>query len=1006
MATSATIAAKLTLNSKGFQQGIDQAISKAERFKSKMGAIGKKVTQIGGTMTAGLTVPIIGAGVAMVNAASDLKESAGAVETIFGDASKAVLEFSDTAATSVALSSAQFNQLAAVSGSLLQNLGYDADQAGLETIKLTERAADMAAVFNTDVSQALEAIQSGLKGEMNPLEQFGVKLNMASVKAKALAMGLGETTVDLVKLEKAQIAYEKSTAGLSKAIAEFGENSLEARDAASKQAVALRRLDKALEGDTGKLTDYAKAQAVLAIIMEQTERISGTFAKEQDGVAGSIKTLKAQIRSQAEILGQELLPYVAKAVNYFRDLTVKFSKLSPEQKRVILGVLGIVAAVGPLLLILGTLITSVGSVVGVIGTLAGGGGLLALLGPLALVGVAVGGLWHAWEKNLGNIQERVESFVYKVRNSFEHLFEAGAFSSEFGESLTLFFGEAAQDTIFAIQDKFEKFFKETLFDKINIKEIFSPIFEKIKTVFEDFISSDFGAAGAAAMTAVLPVIFGPLGMIGSTIIRTITGGGGIDLSKVLDSEGLQKAKDKALEVFDAIKEGFSKIKTSGLGGKLAVLWAVLKTGFIVVKSIAISIGQALGPSFKAFWEALKKNLPAVQQLFQKWWGIIKPILTVLGVILLVVLSVVVGVFRGIMDSVGMAMPYIIGFFDAIYTFIGGVINVVKGFGQIITGIFTLDWDMFKEGWVTLATGAGEIVEGLWGAIKNATLAGIYAVIGLVFGFVTGIYEFFKNLFDQLVGHSLIPDMLNAIVLAFVNFIKNVVERIKLFMARLKTLWTVGLAAIKFKFQQFKNLIIGYVTNLIERMKILWTVGLAAIKWKIQEFKNNIIMKMEELMTTLRNKWSNGWENLKSVAGDAADWLKNKIISVFSAIKDAITGLIGKLANLKEKFNGLKGLKDLFGGLKLPDMNNMKLPSWLTPGSPTPLELGLKGINKEMGTLGKMNMPTLQSAAPVNTSTSGGGSTQINIEVNNPLPRSTEESVNRELKKLSYLGVLA
>ncbi len=57
-------------------------------------------------------------------------------------------------------------------GALLQNMGMGLDATADNTTKLTQRAADMASVFNVDVSEALGAIQAGLRGEADPLERF------------------------------------------------------------------------------------------------------------------------------------------------------------------------------------------------------------------------------------------------------------------------------------------------------------------------------------------------------------------------------------------------------------------------------------------------------------------------------------------------------------------------------------------------------------------------------------------------------------------------------------------------------------------------------------------------------------------------------------------------------------------------------------------------------------------------------------------------------------------
>ena len=62
----------------------------------------------------------------------------------------------------------------------------------------------MASVFNTSVPVALEAIQAGLRGEADPLERFGVGMSDAAVKAKAMALGPAKTEKGLTAQDKAQ----------------------------------------------------------------------------------------------------------------------------------------------------------------------------------------------------------------------------------------------------------------------------------------------------------------------------------------------------------------------------------------------------------------------------------------------------------------------------------------------------------------------------------------------------------------------------------------------------------------------------------------------------------------------------------------------------------------------------------------------------------------------------------------------------------------------------------
>ena len=324
MTTAATITARLTLDSADYDRGMKGAEKKASSLQNKLKSVGSTMASVGTKLTAGLTVPLVAAGGAMVKAASDLEESGNAVNVVFGDAKGILEDYAKTVSTTAGLSRAEFNQISAVTGAFLKNVGFNAAEAAKQTITLTERAADMASIFNTDVSQALNAIQSGLKGEFNPLEQFGVKLNAAAIEAKAMAMGLADAN--------------------------------------------------------GEIDDAAKAQAALALVMEQTDQFAGDFVNTSDGLANSTKILKAQFTDMAAELGTKLLPAGLKVVGFLSDLIDKFANLSDGQQNAVLAVAGIAAAIGPLTTIIGGLVSAVGAV----------GPIVAALTPVfAAVGAAI-----------------------------------------------------------------------------------------------------------------------------------------------------------------------------------------------------------------------------------------------------------------------------------------------------------------------------------------------------------------------------------------------------------------------------------------------------------------------------------------------------------------------------------------------------------------------------------------------------------------------------------------
>ena len=370
--SAATIAAKLTLDTRDYDAGLSDAEKQAASFEKKIKKTGQSLTKVGGIMTASLTLPIVAGFGKMIDAASDMEQAAGAVNTVFGKSAYIVEDFGRRSATAVGLAESDFNQLAAVTGSFLQNLGYDADSAAQETLVLTERASDMAAVFNTDVSQALQAIQSGLKGEFNPLEQFGVKINQAAINARALEMGLADAT--------------------------------------------------------GAIDDNAKAQAALSLVMEQTDRIAGQFASESDTLAVKTQVLKAEFKDAAAELGNRLLPLAVDLLDWAIKMIDKFDALDDGTKDFIVILGGVTAALGPLLVVGGRVVTMIGDISTAITALDVSTKVaIGTLGPfVALLAAAAVGLnvWHGQVKKATKESDELGDSLFDASDSYEDYVKA------------------------------------------------------------------------------------------------------------------------------------------------------------------------------------------------------------------------------------------------------------------------------------------------------------------------------------------------------------------------------------------------------------------------------------------------------------------------------------------------------------------------------------------------------------------------------------------------------
>src|SRR5690606_36117424 len=99
----------------------------------------------------------------------------------------------------------------------------------------------------------------------------------------------------------------------------------------------------------------------------------------EDNVAGAFRAFKSQAegimiqigKQLAPILKDTIIPLLSDFGEKISNLLKRFAGLDDGTKRTIITILGIVAAVGPVLLILGKVVGAIGTVIGVFGKLKG-----------------------------------------------------------------------------------------------------------------------------------------------------------------------------------------------------------------------------------------------------------------------------------------------------------------------------------------------------------------------------------------------------------------------------------------------------------------------------------------------------------------------------------------------------------------------------------------------------------------------------------------------------------
>lgn len=196
-----------------------------------------------------------------IQGASDLNEQAAAVGQVFGKGAGSIQAFAASAASSLGQSNVQVLEASKQFGIYGKAAGLAGEDNAKFSTGMVQLATDLASFNNTSVDDAILAIGSGLRGEAEPLRQYGVLLNDATLKAEAMSMGLIKSTKDA-------------------------------------------------------LTPQQKVLAAHQVILAQTSTQQGDFARTSDGLANQQRILTAEWSNAQSILGSALMPMFTDFIGY------------------------------------------------------------------------------------------------------------------------------------------------------------------------------------------------------------------------------------------------------------------------------------------------------------------------------------------------------------------------------------------------------------------------------------------------------------------------------------------------------------------------------------------------------------------------------------------------------------------------------------------------------------------------------------------------------------------
>lgn len=138
-------------------------------------------------------------------AASSLTEAQNTANQVFRESDTLVREFAVSAADSYGQSEQAALSYANVFGAILNNMGLTREESADTSVALLKLASDLAAAWDTDVPDALAAIQSGLSGQTESMRRYGVELTQVALKEDARNLGFSTTIENLDRRQRAEV---------------------------------------------------------------------------------------------------------------------------------------------------------------------------------------------------------------------------------------------------------------------------------------------------------------------------------------------------------------------------------------------------------------------------------------------------------------------------------------------------------------------------------------------------------------------------------------------------------------------------------------------------------------------------------------------------------------------------------------------------------------------------------------------------------------------------------
>ena len=669
---------------------LQKEMQKAEKF---MKNAGKQITDIGKTLTVGITTPLLGLGTISVKTAADFQESMSKVSAISGATGDDLERLTDmakqmgaTTKFSASESAEAFQymamagwktedmlsgisgimNLAAASGedlALVSDICTDALTAFGMSAEESGRFADILASASSNANTNVSMLGESFKYAAPLCGSMGYSAEDASIALSLMANAGIKGSQSGTTLKTALTNMLSPTSSMASVMEEYGL-SLTNADGSMKSLqdvmIMLREkmggLDEATQGAAASTLFGKEAlSGMLAIINasdEDFEKLTSAIYNcdgtaqnmaetMQNNLNGKLTQLKSALEGVAISFGEVLIPMLMKVVESITNVVQKFANLDEGTRKLILTIGAIAASIGPLLLVIGKLVTTGSKIAGWgKGVAAAMKGVMAGTKGIGAVMTAVFGPGGVIIAVIAGIAALVAGFIY----------------------------------LWNTNEDFKNFFINTW---NAIVEFMTPILEYLKTVIVQ--------CWVDITTMLQPYIDG---------IKTF------------------------------IVEAWNFILTT-IVPILNNIWSAILTAWQYIWETLQPILSQLKETISAAWDFI---LSIIKIVLDKISNTVKVGFEVLKSIFTTVTNIIKTIWNNFGDII---VSKIKNVWDTVAGVFRGASQVLQGIFQTLTGLLTGNWSKCWEG-------IKNIVSGVWNSITSFVKGGVNSIISAINVFIRGI----------------------------------------------------------------------------------------------------------------------------------------------------------------------------------------------------------------------------------------------------------------------------